>query len=261
MIGEKDNINIDIIIVMDCTGSMQSWINVAKDTVLESFSDIQKHYPDSVIRLGLVCYRDIGDDEQFIVSPLTENIEYIQKVLKEVKALGGGNDEAEDVAGALEKTIELFVDSNSNTMKNILFVTDAPAHGLRYHNITVGDRFPNGDPNRKEPYDQVKYLASMGVDLTIFRIKSDINMMIEEFHNAFFESRSTFTVLDLVNQNSPSSASSLSSLSCLNGFIDLEDYHETNKTNETNEPNQTNETFRKATYDSIVSSIKRRCKV
>ena len=112
MSGERDtNLdNIDVVIVMDCTGSMQRWINAAKDTVLEAFSEIKKQYTESTIRLGLVCYRDIGDDERFVISPLTENIESIQEVLKNVRATGG-NDEAEDVAGALEKTIDLFKSS------------------------------------------------------------------------------------------------------------------------------------------------------
>jgi Mg-chelatase subunit ChlD len=102
-LGEKDVVNnIDVVIVMDCTGSMQKWINAAKDTVLEAFHNIREKYPESFIRLGLVCYRDIGDYEPFIISPITESIETIQDVLKGVRATGG-NDEAEDIAGAFEK--------------------------------------------------------------------------------------------------------------------------------------------------------------
>jgi len=107
MMGEINNTNIDVVIVMDCTGSMQSWINSAKDTVLEAFDDIRKQCFDSSIRLGLVCYRDIGDCEHFIVSPLAENIDSIQEVLKGVRATGG-NDQAEDVGGALDKVLDLF---------------------------------------------------------------------------------------------------------------------------------------------------------
>lgn len=295
MIGEQDinidnidnigNIgNIDIVIVMDCTGSMQNWIDAAKDTVLDAFSDIHKEYPKSSIRLGLVCYRDIGDEERFIISPLTENIQAIQDVLKNVKA-SGGNDESEDVAGALEKTIELFREGFSkdyNPVRNILFVTDAPAHGLKYHPITVGDRFPNGDPDGKDPYSQIRELAFMGVDLTIFRVKSIINTMVEEFHKAFIGTQSTFTVLDVAKQDLSSSSSSsshlsspLSCLSLMSGFIDLSTYDDSDdidhrapstepytdyrfvKPSETSETSE--RTFRNATCESIISSIQRRC--
>jgi hypothetical protein len=258
MIGEQDN--IDVIIVMDCTGSMQNWINVAKDTVIESFSHIQQKYTNSIIRLGLVCYRDFGDKEQFVISPLSENIEDTYKILKEIKA-EGGNDESEDVAGALEKTIQLFIDSDTYSVKNVLFVTDSPAHGLRYHHITVGDRFPNGDPYGREPYDQVKQLAFMGVDFTIFRVKSTVNIMIEELQKAFFGTQSIFTVLDVENQNFNNFYSSSFSLS---GFIDLSELYDLCEKDEKDEKDEKEtsikKTFKNAIYESISSSFQKRYK-
>lgn len=263
MSGEQDN-NIDaieVIIVMDSTGSMQSWINSAKNTVLDAFSDIKKQYTESTIRLGLVCYRDIGDDERFVVSPLTENIEAIQQVLRDTRATGG-NDTAEDVAGALEKVLELFREGFSreyNPVRTVLFVTDAPAHGLRYHPITLGDRFPNGDPEGKEPYDQVREMANMGVDLTIFRINSTVDQMIEEFHKAFKETQATLTVLDVREQDisysstiASMSLTNISSSSLLNGFIDLSTYDSDDYKYESER------TFKDATCKSILSSILRR---
>lgn len=263
--------NIDVVIVMDCTGSMQRWINAAKDTVLEAFSEIKKQYTESTIRLGLVCYRDIGDDERFVISPLTENIESIQEVLKNVRATGG-NDEAEDVAGALEKTIDLFKSSREgdNPLRIVLLVTDAPAHGLRYHTITVGDRFPNGDPDGREPYDQVRELVLMGTDLTIFRIKNTVNTMAEEFQKAFLGSQSTLTVLDIGKQDdsirdeysSSSSSFLLSSPYLLSGFIDISSYDD--ESFEKCEPktpppsSSSSSEFRLATCKSITSSIERR---
>ncbi len=256
-IGERDISNVDVVIVMDCTGSMQRWINAAKDTVLEAFNDIQNQYPDSSIRLGLVCYRDIGDDERFVVSPLTQNIQTIQEVLKTVRATGG-NDEAEDVAGALEKTIDLFRDSHS--VKIVLLVTDAPAHGLRYHHINVGDRFPNGDPDGRDPYNQVRQLAFMGVDLTIFRIKDVVNTMVEEFYKAFMGSQSTLTVLDIAKQDQVSS-SSLYSSSLLSGFIDLSSYDDYESKTPHPSLSSSEQEFKLATRKSIISSIERHKKV
>lgn len=274
--GEKDNINninnIDIAIVMDCTGSMQTWIDAAKDTAIEAFDEIRKQYTYSTIRLGLICYRDIGDDERFIVSPLTENIESIQEVLKNVRAKGG-NDTSEDVAGALEKTIDLFKEGSNeyNPVRIILLVTDAPAHGLRYHPITVGDRFPNGDPDGKDPYEQVRQLAFMGVDITIFRINDIVNMMIEEFQKAFTGTQSVFTVLDVAKQDKPhhhissyssSSSSSIFSSSLTNGFIDMSTYDDDYKyvygKYGLSEVSDEKSEFKLAACKSITSAIQRR---
>lgn len=262
MAGEQDFNFIDVIIVIDSTGSMQRWINCAKNTLIDSFNDIRKEYPNSKIRLGLVCYRDILDEQRFIISPLTENIQIIQDIIKNVKATGG-DDTAEDVAGALEKVIELLKkDSNENTLKIVLFVTDAPCHGLRYHSITVGDRYPNGDPEGKEPYEQIKELVSMNTDLTIFRINSSIDKMIEEFQNAFIGTRSTLTILDLETQdnNSSDSTVSLSSMSLLSGFIDLSEYTDEDYVSKSDISDKSDKSFREATFKSIFSSIERKFK-
>jgi len=254
MSGERDFNFIDVILVIDSTGSMQQWINCAKNTLINSFTDIRKEYPNSNIRLGLVCYRDILDEERFITSDLTENVQIIQDILKNVKAKGG-DDTAEDVAGALEKVIELFKkDSNENTLKIVLFVTDAPCHGLRYHHITVDDRFPNGDPQGKEPYEQIKELVNMNTDITIFRINSRIDKMIEEFQDAFIGSRSTLTVLNLESQDKSPISTISSSLSVLNGFIDLSDWNYEYSSSETSHE----KTFREATFNSIFGSIQRK---
>jgi hypothetical protein len=201
--GESE-VYVDVLIVMDITGSMQSWINSARDTVLGAFDTIQKQYPNSHIRLGLVCYRDIGDDERYVLHPLTENISDVQRVLKEVVAKGG-DDAAEDVAGALENVLEIFREPRPSIspIRTVLFVTDAPAHGLRYHHITVADRFPKGDPDGREPYDQIRELAEMDVDMTVFRVNSTVDKMIEEFEMAYKNTEGTLTVLDVTKQCSP----------------------------------------------------------
>ena len=268
--------NIDVIIVMDSTASMQSWINSAKNTLLESFNDIRNEYTDSIIRLGLVCDRDIGDDEQYVVAPLTENIESIQSILKEIRA-EGGNDTTEDVAGALEKVLELFRENQrvTDVVRTVLFVTDAPAHGLRYHPITVGDRFPNGDPSGKDPYNQVRELGNMNVDLTIFRVNSLVDKMIEEFEKAFKGTGGALTILDIENQTRSCTSStdeyntSLSLMSCslMSGFIDLSTYDDYDKFSYDKEKDDkkyhfsTSESiFRNATCETVTNSIQRRRK-
>jgi hypothetical protein len=178
-----------------------------------------------------------------------------------------------------KKTIELFKNCGSiNSIKIVLLVTDAPAHGLRYHTITVGDRFPNGDPNEKEPYDQVREMAFMGIDLTIFRIKDIVNTMIEEFQKAFVGTNSVLTVLDLKKQddgndgNKEGVSAFSSSLSLINGFIDLSSYDEYDKYDESRYsecseykkdplpilPKSEEKIFKESTCKSIIDSIQRR---
>jgi hypothetical protein len=215
---DKVDNKVDVVLVMDVTASMQTWINSAKETVLASFAELRDSHPDSAFRLGCVCYRDfprkqyldarfnidhfnnIDDNQQYIVVPLSDDIESVQRRFQTMKAVGG-DDTAEDVAGGLQHLLELNWNSEEDVAKIILWVCDAPAHGNRYHTNTVDDRFPKGDPNGREPFDQVKELAIRGIDMTIFRVDKSMDKMIDEFSNAYQQAGndSTFTMLNLVS--------------------------------------------------------------
>lgn len=190
---------VDVIIGMDATGSMGGWINAARDTVLQAFTDLRATYPNAHFRLGLVCYRDYGDNERFVVQPLTSDIATVQNALRNVAAVGG-SDTAEDVAGGMYNILAQFREPNPDSAdptRVLLFVADAPAHGARYHTPTVGDRYPKGDPDGRDLFDIVRHLAEMGVDMTLFRINASVDKMIEEVASAYNGTDSTFTLLDI----------------------------------------------------------------
>ena len=66
----------------------------------------------------------------------------------------------------------------------------------------MGDRYPRGDPEGFDPRQQAIVFARLGIDLTIFRVTPQIDMMIEKFHMAYKDSLATglFTVLDVEKQ-------------------------------------------------------------
>ena len=55
-------------------------------------------------------------------------------------------------------------------------ITDAPNHGLLYHDPHVEDDYPHGHPYI-DLKTEVKELASKGIDLTLFAIKSTTDIM------------------------------------------------------------------------------------
>jgi len=185
---------MDICIGMDVTGSMGTWIQASRDTVIDAVKELQELFPNCHFRLSFVAYRDFGDDEPFIIIPFNDDIAYVQTNLLGIVAMGG-NDTPEDVAGALEHITNLDWKSQK---KLIFIVTDAPAHGTEYHRITMGDRYSEGDPNGRNPCEQMKVLASMGIDFTIFRVTSEIDTMIEKFASVY--QKSMFKVLDVEKQ-------------------------------------------------------------
>lgn len=225
--GTKIN-KIEVAIVMDVTGSMQQWIDAARDTVIESFSTLQSENSSALFRLACVCYRDFGDEVPFVIAPFTEDISSVQNTLKNTKA-SGGSDQAEDVAGALEKVLEL--NWSDDTSKLILWVCDAPPHGNKYHSILIDDRYPKGDPKGREPSEQVKQLYLKGVDFTMFRICKSIDKMVEIFSSIYNQNDEsvTFTLLDVTKQAENSRYRSIridtyDTKSLISGFIDLSTY-------------------------------------
>jgi von Willebrand factor type A domain len=231
--------NIDVVLVIDLTGSMHEWIKAARETLLDSFSDLQKKYPTSSFRLGVVGYRDFSHhsyNEQFIVIPLTRDIKSVQTQMMDMIA-AGGDDIAEDVAGALQHVLDMNWndkndknDKNKEDIKVVLWVCDAPAHGKRYHAPEIDDRFPKGDPLGRDPYQQVKKLAEKGVDMTIFRIDPSMDIMIDEFYKAYLSSsypKSDYSVLNLVFTEIPQQerhSARYHMYRSAAGWIDLETY-------------------------------------
>lgn len=256
--GNVKNKTIEVAIVMDVTGSMQQWIDASYETVLEAFSTVQNENPESLFRLACVCYRDFGEDEPFVIVPFTEDISKVQNTLKNTKA-SGGSDKAEDVAGALEKVLEL--EWSEDTCKLILWVCDAPAHGNKYHSPIVDDRYPKGDPLGREPSDQIKEVYLKGIDFTIFRICKSIDKMVEIFFSIYEDDeKATFTLLDLVKQEISINKSiyEYCENSIMSGFIDLSSYDcDDYKYEKEIENESLNITFRASTIESVRRTISR----
>ena len=105
-----------------------------------------------------------------------------------------GEDEAEDVAWGLDYASKL--DWENADVRMVYHIGDAPAHGERFHNGRVTDRFPEGDPKHLDPRLILKGWAIHGYHYTFVRITHVTDTMIEAFHNAYI-GRGTFRVIDL----------------------------------------------------------------
>ena len=81
---------------MDCTNSMQVWIERSKDTLKDIINNVKASNPELDVRVGFVGYRDIKDDERFCVHGFTNDIETIKEFISKIKA-DGGRDWQEDV--------------------------------------------------------------------------------------------------------------------------------------------------------------------
>lgn len=187
---------IKIAFLLDCTGSMQPWIDKAKITIEETVATVRNEH-SGYIEVALVAYRDYGDAMRRRIVDFTSS-EQIIKTLEDIVA-EGGDDEAEDVAGGLDRICGLTW--GPSDVRMVFHIADAPAHGLEFHSFRVSDRYPDGDPDGNDPFVLLAHLACQEVEYTFVRITSSTDRMIDVFHNIYAEENGRFRVIDLNPQS------------------------------------------------------------
>jgi len=115
---------VDVVFAVDTTGSMGGLIEGAKRTVWSIATHIRKTEPDAELRIGLVAYRDIGDDYVTRDFALTGDLDAVFAELSSYRAAGGG-DTPEDVAAALDDTLHKMR-WRTDARKLVFLVGDAP---------------------------------------------------------------------------------------------------------------------------------------
>ena len=119
---------VEVAFVLDTTGSMGPLIEGAKRKIWSIATAIVDANPDAEIRMGLVAYRDIGDDYVTKKFNLTTDIQDLYANLLELRARGGG-DWPESVNEALHVAVTQLPWTQGSDICRIMFlVGDAPPH-------------------------------------------------------------------------------------------------------------------------------------
>ena len=119
---------IEVCFVLDTTGSMGGLIESAKQKIWSIANEMIGARPTPELKLGLIGYRDRGDEYVVKSFQLTDDIDSIYAHLRDFKADGGG-DEPESVNEALAEAIEKMPWSQDRKVLKIIFlVGDAPPH-------------------------------------------------------------------------------------------------------------------------------------
>jgi hypothetical protein len=158
------NLNVDLCIAMDCTGSMGAWIQAAKDRAHAIVEAVKQRINSETgftaqFSLGFIAYRDHCDgDMRLNTKPLTTDVATVTTFISEQKATGGG-DTPEDIAGAIDAAYRLNWSNNST--KIFVVISDSPCHGTKYQASpqTLDDTYPHGDPHGIVPEDVLYRMA------------------------------------------------------------------------------------------------------
>jgi hypothetical protein len=119
---------IEVCFVLDTTGSMSGLIEGAKQKIWSIANEMVSAKPAPELRLGLIGYRDRGDDYVVKSFDLTNDIDAVYASLRGFVA-GGGGDGPESVNEALNEAVtKMTWSADRNVLKIIFLVGDAPPH-------------------------------------------------------------------------------------------------------------------------------------
>ena len=163
---------VDVVFVLDTTGSMSGLIQTAKEKIWSIATTMASAQPTPEIRIGLVAYRDHGDQYVTQLVDLSDDLDSVYATLMDFEA-GGGGDTPESVNKALYDAVHQMSWSEGEQAYQVVFlVGDAPPHmdynEVRYPEIVASaiekgiviNTIQCGDiPTTIAPWTQIASLA------------------------------------------------------------------------------------------------------
>jgi hypothetical protein len=117
---------IEVVFVLDTTGSMSGLLEGAKQKIFSIASRIATGKPTPRLKVGLVAYRDVGDEYVTKRFDLSEDLDTVFTNLRQFRADGGGDTPEHVGRGLGEAVSKMSWSDNRETMKVIFLVGDAP---------------------------------------------------------------------------------------------------------------------------------------
>ena len=181
-INVQEETSLDLMFVMDLTGSMRSFIEKAKENVINIINRIVIECPGIDVYLSFIGYRDVGDisEGDYTIIDFTKNHYQFQNTIKGVTAHGGNGDWPEDMAWGFERALDK---SWKNDARFAVLLGDTPCHGNKYHDLN--DFHPNGVPGRKNIEESIKELAERNISLFCMEITNLTKKMFQIFGNIY----------------------------------------------------------------------------
>ena len=126
---KKETPRAEVVFVLDSTGSMSGLIEGAKQKIWSIANSIISQDPAPEIKIGLISYRDRGDEYVTQIMDLTDDIDAVYAKLQSFRAAGGG-DSPESVNQALNEAVTKmsWSPADQNVYRVIFLVGDCPPH-------------------------------------------------------------------------------------------------------------------------------------
>jgi Mg-chelatase subunit ChlD len=126
--GNNEHPKIEVVFVLDTTGSMSGLIDTAKEKIWSIASTMASAQTAPDIKMGLVAYRDRGDAYVTKTVALSSDLDSMYAQLMDFKADGGGDTPESVNQGLFEAVNNMQWNDDQQTYKVVFLVGDAPAH-------------------------------------------------------------------------------------------------------------------------------------
>ena len=130
---------IEMVFALDTTGSMSGMINAAKEKIWSIATNMAQAKSAPEIRIGLVGFRDRGDEYVTKVIDLSSDLDTVYAQLMDFHAAGGG-DHPESVNQAVYDAVnKISWSKEPGTYKALFLVGDAPPHMDYQNDVNYSD--------------------------------------------------------------------------------------------------------------------------
>jgi len=175
---------LDVMFVLDVTGSMQPYINQARDEINGIATDLKAYgdYAPGDLRFGLIVFRDHPPQDKTMLAQtygFTSDINSLRTHLTSLQATGGG-DGPEAQEDALEHA--LFAGWRADAAKIVNLITDSPPHGV---SPKSNDGFPSGCPMLIDPLRTVDRMADKDIFLNVLACEPTLSTQYIGAHDFY----------------------------------------------------------------------------
>lgn len=124
---DSRSVPLDVLFLLDSTGSMADEIDQVKNTLLSVSERIHSLPSEPDLRFGMVTYRDRGDDYITRTFDFDSDVRQFLHTIRGVHADGGG-DYPESVNEALHEAVQGPSWRSGDAIRLVFMIADAPPH-------------------------------------------------------------------------------------------------------------------------------------
>ncbi|KAJ3571557.1 hypothetical protein NPX13_g5333 [Xylaria arbuscula] len=170
----KTAVSVDLMFLIDCTGSMQAYITTVKEQVLNIVEDAKRAFLNQ-------SHTEVFD--------FTPDIDRVKEFVGSLRA-EGGRDTPEDVLGGIQKAINASWQQKTRCM---IHIADAPPHGRGLHDLSDNqDDYsePGSEPHSLTYRPLIQRMVSLKINYALLQITNYTDRMACEFGKIYQSAQS-----------------------------------------------------------------------